>query len=260
MMRWRLILTFLLGLVPMASSAASANATCMPGEIVTIDHVGERGELTLGDGRIVRLAGLDLGVSPPGEHDWTSFLTRLTRDAAIRLGNTGEKDRWGRIGAQVYVKPQEAGTEAWLQGFLLEIGAARLLPEPEVKSCWVELRAEEDRGRLGKAGVWAEQGAILEPSAPEAILKKRGQLAMVEGKIIGLGESRAVFYLNFGRSWRNDFSVLILKRQAKLFDSAGLKPADLVRKRVRVRGIVDGLQGPRIEVSLPEQIEVLDLN
>ena len=227
-------------------------------ESVIVDHADERGELTLRDGRKVRLAGLDLSVPPSDGTDWRSLLTLLTRDAAIRLSRPSEPDRWGRIAAQLHIRPHEAETEAWLQGFLLETGVVRLRPEPDAKPCWAALKAEEDRARGARVGLWAEPNAVLTSSTPEAIFKKRGRLAMVEGKIIGLGESRAVFYLNFGRSWRNDFTVIILKRQSKLFDSAGLKPSDLVDKRVRIRGIVDGQYGPRIEISGPEQIELLD--
>ena len=189
---------------------------------------------------------------------WQVLLSRLTSDAAIRVSKPAEPDRWGRIAAQVYVAPRESHSEAWLQAFLLEIGASRLVPEPDVKPCWKSLKAEEDRARTAKTGLWGAPNAVFSPEDPAAILKKRGELAMVEGTIIGVGESRAVFYLNFGRSWRNDFTVLILKRQAKLFDSAGLKPQALAKKRVRVSGVVDGQTGPRIEASMPEQIEVLD--
>ena len=247
----------LAGLVPAPASKA-ADTACAASEPITLDRVTERGELTLSDGRTVRLAGLDLGAPPAEGGSWQTLLGQLTRDAELRISQPTEKDRWGRITAQVHVKPRESMEEAWLQAFLLEIGAVRLLPEPDAKPCWSALKAEEDKARLGKAGLWAATGAVLTPSAPEAILKKRGELAMVEGKIIGIGESRAVFYLNFGRSWRNDFTVIILKRQAKLFDSAGLKPANLANKQVRVRGVVDGQFGPRIELAMPEQIEVLD--
>lgn len=242
------------------ASVAQIEPACVisTDETATLSQISERNELSLKDGRLVRLAGITLGSLPQGESSWPDFLTKLTQDSTIRLALSGEKDRWGRYSAQVFVKPHEANAEAWLQGFLLEIGAARLLPENEARKCWQEMRKLEEQARKAKLGLWALKDAVLKSSEPAAILRKRGQLAMVEGKIIGIGETRGVFYLNFGRSWQNDFTVIVLKRQLKLFEAASIHPRGLESKYIRVRGIVDGQNGPRIEAALPEQIEKLD--
>ena len=234
--------------------------TCQPrsSETVRVQRIGERNELLLDDGRSVRLAGLDLKLPPPEGGSWPVFLETLTQNAALRLEGVVGPDRWGRMHAQVFVKPDEADAEAWLQGYLLDSGTARLLPEMEARTCWVAMLNAENAARKEKRGLWAAHDVSFSSDQPADIFKKRGELAMVEGKILGIGESRAVFYLNFGRSWRNDFTVIILKRQMKQFESAGLKISDLAQKQVRVRGIVDGQYGPRIEASMPEQIEKLD--
>jgi len=44
----------------------------------------------------------------------------------------------------------------------------------------------------------------------------------------------------------------------KSFEDAGLAPRELAHHRVRARGVVDGVSGPRIELLLPEQLEKLD--
>ncbi len=227
-------------------------------EIVVIQEISPRNELVLDDGRLLYLAGISFGEPLPGEASWAALLKKLTQNAAIRIGAIGDKDRWGRQAAQVFVKPVEAEDEAWLQGFLLEIGAVRLALDRETRLCWARMQKLEDKARLDRLGLWAANDAILRASEPEKIVKKRGEPAMVEGQIIGIGETAGVFYLNFGKSWQKDFTVVILKRHSKLFEAVGLQPKALENKRIRVRGIVDGHSGPRIEAMVPEQIEKLD--
>ena len=214
--------------------------------------------MVLEDGRVLKLLGIAMQEPPPEDAGWPEFLERLTNHSSLGVLIAGEKDRWGRYGAQVFVRPDEAQSEAWLQGYLLATGAARLLPEGGLKDCWPAMKAEEDQARIGKLGVWSKPDAVQKSSEPKRILEKRGLVAMVEGKIVAIGESPAVFYLNFGQSWRNDFTVIILKRQSKQFESSGIHIKDLVNHTIRVRGVVDGTNGPRIEASLPEQIEKLD--
>ena len=238
---------------------AETSACATPaGEPARLDRIGDRNEIVLRDGRVVRIAGLDFGQAPPEGDGWPDYVALLTRNADLRLAILGDRDRWGRIPAHIFVRPDEAATEAWLQGYLLESGAARLRPEPDSVSCWSAMRSLEDGARTAKLGLWSSAAAVDTSARPAEMVAKRGTLAMVEGKIIGIGESRAVFYLNFGQSWRNDFTVIVLKRQTKQFEAAGLKPGELVGKQVRVRGVVDGRDGPRIEASMPEQIEKLD--
>jgi len=65
-------------------------------------------------------------------------------------------------------------------------------------------------------------------------------------------------YLNFGADWREDFTVSIDKRAMKLFKKSGFDLLALKNKRIRVRGWLKKFNGPMIEASHPEQIEVLD--
>jgi micrococcal nuclease len=44
-----------------------------------------------------------------------------------------------------------------------------------------------------------------------------------------------------------------------MFAGAGLQPKSLERRRVRVRGWIEERNGPRIEASHPEQIEIAEL-
>ena len=75
--------------------------------------------------------------------------------------------------------------------------------------------------------------------------------------MLAADKAGAVVYLNFGRHWKEDFTVTIDAEALRLFAAAGIDPLGLEGALVRVRGWIDDRDGPRIEVTHPEQIEVL---
>ncbi len=66
--------------------------------------------------------------------------------------------------------------------------------------------------------------------------------------------------MNFGRRWSQALTVTILKRHERMFAGAGLQPKALEHRGVRVRGWVEERNGPRIEATRPEQIEIAELS
>ncbi len=223
----------------------------------TIKTITADGLFELEDGRHLRLSGIDYS-SKTGAATNPAILEQLTSNAQIKVIEAAAKDRWGRVAAHIFVKPDEATEEAWLQGFLMEEGLARRDLDARTDPCAAALKTLEAVARKEKRGLWAEKLAVIPSTTPAEILKKRGELAYVEGQVIGIGETRSVYYLNFGKSWQKDFTIVVLKRHLKLFDAAGLSPRSLDLKHVFVRGIVDGDAGPRIEVQHPDQIEIRD--
>ena len=96
------------------------------------------------------------------------------------------------------------------------------------------------------------------PTTPTDVLAELGHFALVEGKVVSVRESGATIYVNFGRRWSTDFTVTILKRNARNFTAAGIEPKTLAGRRVRVRGWIEERGGPWIEAVRPEQIELTD--
>ncbi|MGD0438882.1 MAG: hypothetical protein ABSB86_20655 [Bryobacteraceae bacterium] len=99
---------------------------------------------------------------------------------------------------------------------------------------------------------------MLNADNPADVLAEQGHFALVEGKVVSVRESGATIYVNFGRRWSRDFTVTILKRNARNFTAAGLEPKTLSGRRVRVRGWIEERGGPWIEAARPEQIELTD--
>jgi hypothetical protein len=123
----------------------------------------------------------------------------------------------------------------------------------------VELLSRENTARRAKLGLWASSYYdSLDADNPADVLAEQGHFALVEGKVVSVRESGATIYVNFGRRWSKDFTVTILKRNARNFTAAGLEPRTLAGRRVRVRGWIEERGGPWIEAARPEQIELTD--
>src|SRR5450759_1657540 len=79
---------------------------------------------------------------------------------------------------------------------------------------------------------------------------ERGRFALVEGNVLSVRESGATIYVNFGRRWTRDFTVIILRRLSHAFTAAGIEPKKLEGRRIRVRGWLEQRGGPIITLSL----------
>jgi len=215
----------------------------------------------LDGGREARLAGIEIPTAGPKAGAGEVLPSLVGRDAILRrIGAAGaEQDRYGRLLVQLFVP--EPGSERWIQADLLERGHARVSSRVGDRACARELLAREGKARDAKLGVWAEPiYGIMRADEPAAVAAERGRFAIVEGKVLSVRESGATIFVNFGRRWTEDFVVTIAKRNERGFAAAGVAPARLQGRQVRVRGIVEQRGGPWIEATHPEQIEVLERN
>jgi len=212
----------------------------------------------LADGRELRLEGLGSPRAPAHRDGPWPILEEATDDArdligtgAISFAPTEEPDRYGRVIAQVWL---EDGI--WLNGALVERGLARAETTVDQRRCAIEVLALEATARANRRGMWrlsvydVREG--LETSA------YTNDFQIVRGRIVEAAEVRGRIYLNFGTDWRTDFTVTIAPRDVAMFAEAGLDPLSWGGRAIRVRGWLEWYNGPMIEASHPEQIELLD--
>lgn len=235
-----------------AGSAAVADAPCKLTPIGSAEVLAVRDgrTLLLKDGRELRLAAIEV-----------TDASRAALEAAVagrplRLEKLNEDhDRYGRLVAFAFA----GAAQTSLQQTLLEQGQAQVSARIGDKSCALALLAAEKSAREARRGQWTDPN--FAPLRSENVLRlkaERGRFVLVEGKVVSVRESGATIYVNFGRRWTRDFTVMILRRQAKAFTAAGLEPKTLEGRRIRVRGYVEQRSGPIIEASAPEQIELAD--
>jgi endonuclease YncB( thermonuclease family) len=186
-----------------------------------------------------------------------NVLTSLLGGREVLLKRLGPgADRYGRVVAHAF-SFSEAG-ERWVQAELVASGYARVSPRLE-RTCAKELLVHERAARAAKLGLWAEP--VYESARAEdhkAVGARRGQFAVVEGKVLSVRESGGTIYVNFGRRWSEDFTVTITKRYERAFTAAGVEPKKLQGRLVRIRGWLEERGGPWIDAARPEQIEVVE--
>jgi hypothetical protein len=142
---------------------------------------------------------------------------------------------------------------------MLARGFARVSGQSVDAGCTAAFLASEAAARRAKLGLWSEAYyAVISADDLSDLLAQRGHFALVEGKAVSVRESGAVIYINFGHRWSEALTVTIAKRSERNLIASGMNPRRIENVRVRVRGWVEERNGPRIEVSRPEQIEIVE--
>jgi endonuclease YncB( thermonuclease family) len=242
----------LLGLVLGARSGGADDLAWSAPLAVARVPAGDRVELA--DGRTVRLAGIRLPAGPGAQltEQAQATLAGLLAGQAVRLGTAAAPvDRYGELVAQV-----ERADGTWLQGALLEQGLAEVETRPGEVLRAAEMLALERVARNGKRGLWADP--TFAPRSAERVADAIGSFQIVQGRVLRVASTHDYVYLNFGRDWRSDFTLRL--RRAELddrFERSGLDVLALAGRRIEVRGFVLEAGGPLIELSHPEQIQIL---
>jgi hypothetical protein len=168
-------------------------------------------------------------------------------------------DRYGRTRA--YVDVVVDGMARAVGHAMVAGGYARVAAQVDTTACAAELLSRERAARAGKLGLWADPYyGLLGAESWAELLAEQGHFTVVEGKVLSVRESGGTIYVNFGRRWSQALTVTISKRHERIFAAAGMPPKTLENRRVRVRGFIDERNGPRIEATRPEQIEIAELN
>jgi len=224
-------------------------------------------EFATSDGRTVRLAGVE-GPEPPSSSSARPTLATQAQAALAELvqGQSltlhpvqSAPDRWGRLVAQVV-----RGDGSWLQGELLSRGWVRVHTAPDDRALAAEMLALEDQARVQRAGVWRSN--LFAVRTPETVGRASDSFQIVEGTVLSASWTRNQLYLNFGPDWRSDFTIRIGKPLWRSLPAPlnATKPAaqaaavaTLAGQRLRVRGWVSWRNGPLIDLSHREQLELL---
>ncbi|MGD9501627.1 MAG: thermonuclease family protein [Methyloceanibacter sp.] len=235
-------------------------------ETGTVAAVIDGETLKLADGRTVKLIGAKAPLAPlgwRGDDPWPfveearGALEALAAGKTIELRFGGSRtDRHGYLLAQAHVVTGE--TRLWLQEELVGRGLARVYSLPDNRACVGELLAREAEARGKGLGLWASSAYRIEDANDaERLGRLIHSYQLIEGTVRNVGEGGSRLYLNFADDWRSDFTISIARKDTAAFAAAGLDPRTLLGKRLRVRGWLAWRNGPMIEATHPDQIELL---
>jgi endonuclease YncB( thermonuclease family) len=254
---------------PRRSRRAAAGPACRYDAVGsgTVATVLDGRSFVLEDGREVRLDGIEVPpVAGSGVNAERAAAGRTAKAALEELvlhrpvalhARDAAADRYGRIVAQADVFT-DSGPRPVVEE-LLTRGQARMAADTGDAACAAALLEREARARAAKLGLWSDPYYSVRAAGDLAgLLAERGRFSVVEGTILSVRESGGIIYMNFGRRWSQALTVTIGKRREAIFTAAGLDPKRLGNRRVRVRGWIEERNGPRIEATRPEQIEIAE--
>lgn len=236
-----------------------------PGGVVV--EVTDGDTVVLDTGLVVRMIGTQAPKLPLGREGFETWpmaeeakaaLETIALNKPVRLGYGGEEvDRYDRALAHVFVTG-EGEEDVWAQGAMVEQGLARVYSFPDNRKCLDQLLAAEGRARTMGLGIWTDPYySVRAADRPGDLLERDGHYELVEGRVLLADRVGGRVYLNFGRFFKEDFTAVIEAAALRLFEAESLDPLVLEGALVRIRGWVDTRDGPRIEITHPEQIEVL---
>jgi endonuclease YncB( thermonuclease family) len=242
-----------------AAAATTPDLVREPGGTVVAAIDGDT--VTLADGREVRLVGIQAPKLPLGRPNFKAWpfadeakaaLEAIALQRTVTLGFGGARsDRHGRVLAHLFVDDR-----IWVQGELLKRGLARVYTFADNRAAVPAMLALEREARHAGRAIWRHPFYRVR-SAAEAE-RHLDSFELVEGLVLAAARVGARTYLNFGADFKTDFTVAIGAADRKRFVAAGLDPLALQNRRVRVRGWIKSMNGPMIEATHPEQIELLD--
>lgn len=262
----RYILSLFLLLLISAGAAAKEPVIPLPGgltasETATVVEVVDGDTVVLNTGKEVRLVGLQAPKLPLGRKGFKIWplapeakaaLERIALNRKLRLHYGGRRtDRHRRILAHL----EDVETGRWIQGRMLADGMARVYTFQDNRAVTGPMLKLERRARTEGRGIWRNRYYRIRQA--DTAERDIGSFQLIEGRVRSVATPRNITYLNFGSDWRSDFTVMLRSRTRKALAKAGMAVESLKGKRLRVRGWVKSRNGPMIEATHPEQIELL---
>ena len=80
---------------------------------------------------------------------------------------------------------------------------------------------------------------------------------MIAGRVLNVAKVKGRTYIRLGEKWRTDFTITISSKSHKAFKNHALQLMNLKDQNIRVRRWLRKRNGPQIETTHPEQIELL---
>ena len=213
--------------------------------------------------QVVKLNGVEcLNYSPIDQsaeciQAYENLKEKLPENSKISLFQTlnPKIGRVNRMDEQLaHVVLEEHGKKTWVQGAMLRDGFYRVRTtkySPEIADTMYNL---EHVARLSQVGIWSKDANPVRTA--ENITSNDSGFSVVEGKVKKVARVRNNVYLNFGDNWKTDFTIGVPSNLVKQFSKQGINLAELGSQDVRVRGWVRDYNGPYIELSHVEQLEI----
>ena len=219
--------------------------------------------IRLSNGRLLRYIGLDtpevrikdksgnFNYQPqPFSLEAKEFNRKLVEGKSLQVEFDIEKtDRYGRLLGYCFSDQTFVNAKLIEQGY----GVISTIP-PNLKYAEVFVTAQK-KAREAKKGLWGSFSVVDHSQANQYI----NQIRSVEGVVVNSYKSKKCVLLNFGKNYKNDFTVVIFNKVLSAFSRESINPVSFyIGKKIRVTGKIREYNGPEIIVNSPYEIEVLE--
>ena len=159
--------------------------------------------------------------------------------------------RWGGKSVDLVTPEQKTA-----QAYLVEKGAVRVAPQTDRHDFIATLLVLENTARIKKRGLWALSNyRVFDAKYAHGAT---GAFHLVSGIVLTAADTRSRFYLNFGADHQTDFTASARKSFYRRWAADGVDLATLEGKALRIRGFVEEINGPSIDLKHHQQIEVVE--
>jgi hypothetical protein len=171
--------------------------------------------------------------------------------------SAGRKDRYGNTVGHVVL----ADSNVWVQQDMIAKGLAWADSTATNRDLIIPLLYTENTARQSAAGFWANPNMAVRTDA--TIGGDINSFQIYEGTVQRVAGKRSVTFINFGATNEDDFTIRVNKPDMPTFSRLAIAikaPFQFLYytdKHIRVRGWVSEQNGPMMEVTHPEQIEIL---
>jgi hypothetical protein len=207
----------------------------------------DAGALALADGRSLAPEGIALPtrLSPDPQ------MLAVAADAAAAVLDgcavapvTATLDRHGRLAGTARLVCPAAGEARGedLATALVRAGAGYATAEGDT-ACATQRLSAEAEARSARRGIWSLATAVAPAGDEKAMEERRGLYSVTEGRVLAVGGRDRIF-LNFGASWKQDFTVMLTREDFATILGDRLDPAILRGTLIQVRGVVREEGGP----------------
>jgi endonuclease YncB( thermonuclease family) len=238
-------------------AAAADGDVLYPGATVVVAAASDGDTLQLIDGRVLRLAAImaPKGAEPLAGAARGALAQAIGRRLLLEFGPR-RTDRHGRLLAQAWLAAADGTKQVWLQQMLLTQGLARVASTDETRALVPALLRLEAQARDTRRGLWADP--FYRVRTPADAGDALDSFQIVEGRVLAAALVRSGGYLNFGADYKTDFTLSFSREALQRLQESGIVFKSLQGVRLRARGWLRSFNGPLIDITHPEQIEVLE--
>ena len=219
--------------------------------------------LDLADGSRLRLGNIEAPKDLAADGD--AEMAALAREARLELARlaTGRSLRLycDRAASDRHRRRVAQAVDAdgnWLQAEMVKRGLARVHGQADHRLGLRELLPIEAAARDAGSGLWRLPAFAVRRAAAPDLSRLSGSFQIVAGRVLAAERHGALGFVNFGPDRHADLTLVLKKDALKLFDASNIAIEGLRDREIRCRGWLTAFNGPNIEITHPEQIEILE--